>query len=163
MPSKGVNVVVFNTDRTRVLLQKREDFRVWAVPGGNIEPGESPEEAGIRETYEETGYHIELDRYVGEYWRPQMPNGGVTMLAFTGHVTGGSPDERGWESVAVDWFAPNSLPGRTVSFSRDVIADALVGHAGPVKRTQTLPLWQISLLRVGFVLRNVRNRLLGRQ
>jgi hypothetical protein len=65
--------------------------------------------------------------------------------------------------VAVDWFAPNSLPGRTVSFSRDVIADALVGHAGPVKRTQTLPLWQISLLRVGFVLRNVRNRLLGRQ
>lgn len=163
MPSKGVNVIVFNKDRSLVLLQKREDFRVWAIPGGSIEPGESPEEAGIRETYEETGYYIKIDQYVGEYWRPQMPNGGVRMLAYTGYVVGGSPDERGWESVAVDWFPPRHLPDRTVSFSREIIANALANHAVPVKKTQKLPVWQVSLLRVGFILRNIRNLLLGRQ
>jgi 8-oxo-dGTP pyrophosphatase MutT (NUDIX family) len=30
------------------------------VPGGAIEAGESPEEAAIRETLEETGYQVEL-------------------------------------------------------------------------------------------------------
>jgi len=32
----------------------------WGVPGGEIEPGESPLAAAIRETLEETGYQAEL-------------------------------------------------------------------------------------------------------
>jgi 8-oxo-dGTP diphosphatase len=158
-----VNVVVFSRDRSLVLLQKREDFRVWAIPGGSIEPGESPEEAGIRETREETGYHVAIDRFVGEYWRPQLPGGGGEILAYAAHAVGGNPDDRGWESVAVDWFPPHSLPNRTIRFSREIIADALTEHSGPVERTQTLPAWQFVLIRVGFVLRDVRNRFLGRE
>jgi len=33
----------------------------WFVPGGAIEPGESPSEAAIRETFEETGHRIYVD------------------------------------------------------------------------------------------------------
>jgi 8-oxo-dGTP diphosphatase len=33
---------------------------VWNYPGGGIEPGESPEEACIREVREETGYKIRI-------------------------------------------------------------------------------------------------------
>jgi len=36
----------------------------WAVPGGSIEPGETPEEAAIREAKEETGLDV---RILGEY------------------------------------------------------------------------------------------------
>ena len=53
--NRVVNVIVFNGDETEVLLQKRRDFRIWTLPGGHIESGESWEEAGIRETFEETG------------------------------------------------------------------------------------------------------------
>ena len=72
--NRGVNVIVFNDDETEVLLQKRRDFRIWALPGGHIESGEPWEKAGIRETFEETGYRIEVYRYVGEYSQPQMPH-----------------------------------------------------------------------------------------
>jgi 8-oxo-dGTP pyrophosphatase MutT (NUDIX family) len=30
---------------------------LWALPKGNLEPGESPEEAAVREVWEETGVH----------------------------------------------------------------------------------------------------------
>ena len=32
----------------------------WSVPGGMVEPGETPEDCAIRETLEETGYSVRL-------------------------------------------------------------------------------------------------------
>lgn len=44
----------------KILLTRRLDVPVWVLPGGGIERGESPEEAAIREVFEETGVHITL-------------------------------------------------------------------------------------------------------
>ena len=43
-----------------ILLTKRRDVPVWVLPGGGIEAYETPEEAVIREVFEETGVHITL-------------------------------------------------------------------------------------------------------
>ena len=37
----------------------------WTMPGGGIDPGEHPEDAAVRELWEETGYHVELDGLLG--------------------------------------------------------------------------------------------------
>jgi 8-oxo-dGTP pyrophosphatase MutT (NUDIX family) len=42
-------------DRGRVLLIRRSDNGLWAVPAGGIELGESVRQCAIREVYEETG------------------------------------------------------------------------------------------------------------
>ena len=34
--------------------------RFWSLPGGAIEPGESPEQAAVREALEETGYRVKI-------------------------------------------------------------------------------------------------------
>ncbi|MCF7806875.1 MAG: NUDIX hydrolase, partial [Simkaniaceae bacterium] len=63
----SVASLIFNPDKTEILLIKRRDVPVWALPGGGIDQGESPEIAAIRETLEETGYHVDITRKTAEY------------------------------------------------------------------------------------------------
>lgn len=53
-------------------------------PAGHVEPGETPIEAAIRETLEETGWHIELTSIIS-FSTFKAPSNGVTYyrLAFT--------------------------------------------------------------------------------
>ena len=59
--------IIFNNDNSKVLLVKRRDIPIWVLPGGGIEAEESPEQALIREIYEETGYHVQICRKCAEY------------------------------------------------------------------------------------------------
>jgi 8-oxo-dGTP diphosphatase len=43
---------------------------VWALPGGTVEPGETAEQAAVRETLEETGLGVEAVRLLGERVHP---------------------------------------------------------------------------------------------
>ena len=162
MPTQGSTVVILNPKTQEVLLHKREDFRVWSLPGGKIEPGESWEDAAIRETFEETGYRIAIDRLVGEYHRPQLPGGGNVTYVALGHVI--DPDaatERpGWETVEVRWFPVDALPPSLYRFARIFIADALAALPDPVARTLYAPWYEAVAMRLLFGLRDLRNRLL---
>lgn len=51
----NVYVVVKNGDRF-LLLKRKDGF--WEFPGGGVDWGENPEQAGKRETEEETGIQI---------------------------------------------------------------------------------------------------------
>jgi len=62
----GVGVIV--THRNRVLFGKRgarDTAFSWQLPGGWIEPGESPQQAAEREVLEETGLRLCEPRFVG--------------------------------------------------------------------------------------------------
>ena len=60
--------VIFSPCRTSVLLILRRDVPVWVLPGGGIDPGETPEQAIVREILEETGLTVKIDRLVGKYY-----------------------------------------------------------------------------------------------
>jgi ADP-ribose pyrophosphatase YjhB (NUDIX family) len=51
-----------------LLLVERKDGHGWAVPGGSIDPGESPVHASARELQEETGLQVEAG-----LWRETPP------------------------------------------------------------------------------------------
>jgi mutator protein MutT len=50
-----------------LLMMKRTDNQYWGVPGGTMEPGESPEQTVIRETEEEIGVHLHNPELFGVY------------------------------------------------------------------------------------------------
>jgi 8-oxo-dGTP pyrophosphatase MutT (NUDIX family) len=43
-----------------VLLRLHEKYNIWTGPGGHIDPGEDPNEAVLREVWEEVGLTVEL-------------------------------------------------------------------------------------------------------
>lgn len=52
-------VWVFDSSLSMVLLVNHR-WRQWVPPGGKVEDGETPREAAIRETAEETGFRVAL-------------------------------------------------------------------------------------------------------
>jgi len=60
-----VAAVVFD-EQDRVLLVKTTYNRAhpWGVPGGSLEYGETPEDAVVREVWEETSLKVEIDRFL---------------------------------------------------------------------------------------------------
>ncbi|MBA5762270.1 8-oxo-dGTP diphosphatase MutT [Vibrio sp. 404] len=57
-----VAAVIFNQDKSQIFITKRPDDKhkggFWEFPGGKVEPGESTEQAMVRELEEEIGIQV---------------------------------------------------------------------------------------------------------
>ena len=75
-PMVGVDTAVFNNEG-HLLLVKRSDDQLWALPGGWAELGETYQTSARREVREETGLEVEiqcaidvLSRMPGDFGQP---------------------------------------------------------------------------------------------
>lgn len=69
----GISAAII-TSGDRVLMVRRrvkEGELSWQFPAGGIEDGETPEEAAVRETLEETGLKVEAERLIGQRVHPK--------------------------------------------------------------------------------------------
>lgn len=113
----GARVVVEDMNG-RILLQKRSDFGVWGLPGGNAEPREAIEVTAVREVFEETGLVIADIVPFGFASNPkretvQFPNGDKCqffVMNFTTRTFSGDLAMLDGQSLSLDWFAPETLP-----------------------------------------------------
>lgn len=116
-----------------ILLARSAHFppEIFSVLAGFIEPGESAEEAVIREVWEETRIVVENVRYFDSQPWP-FPNS--LMLGFTAEYKSGEIDTSHDDEVeAAGWFSPNAMPktfpGR-ISISQWLLHDFLARHGG---------------------------------
>jgi ADP-ribose pyrophosphatase YjhB (NUDIX family) len=103
----------------RVLLIRRTDNGLWAIPGGAQDFGESIAKAAVRETKEEAGIDIEITGIVGVYTDPKhvmaYSNGEVRQqfsICFRGRRSGGeiAPSIESSEVRWVDRSELDTLP-----------------------------------------------------
>lgn len=96
MPDKIHLTVATVVKRDNLFLMVKETefgHSVINQPAGHVEPGEDIIDAAIRETYEETGWHVEIQNLIGIY-SSKAKISGITYyrLAFLATVLSHDPD-----------------------------------------------------------------------
>lgn len=114
-------VVIARNKLGQILLVHDRDSNNWTLPGGIIEPGETPADAAVREVWEETQVLATLTHIVGVVGGPGCEthycNGDrIAWVAtvFGAQVDDGSPVPDGAETTAARFVSPEELPSLTV-------------------------------------------------
>ncbi|WP_342599386.1 NUDIX domain-containing protein [Psychrobacillus sp. FSL H8-0483] len=61
MRNRGATVIIEN-GRVALIKRTKPHMTYYVFPGGGMEVGETPEQTAIRETYEEIGVHVRIQR-----------------------------------------------------------------------------------------------------
>ncbi|MBA9001845.1 NUDIX domain-containing protein [Thermomonospora cellulosilytica] len=106
---------VVTNERGEILMQRRADSGLWALPGGAMEMTDSLPGTAVREVKEETGYDIEVIGLVGTYTDPRhiiaYSDGEVRRqfnVCFLARLVGGELRVSD-ESLEVRWVPPGEL------------------------------------------------------
>ena len=103
-------VVRDDAGRVLLVLRANEPSRgLWSIPGGRIEPGETPRDAAAREVREETGLDVE----VGELLIT-ADLGPYVVDDFAARVVGGTL-RAGDDALDARWYAPAELASLPLS------------------------------------------------
>jgi 8-oxo-dGTP pyrophosphatase MutT (NUDIX family) len=110
----GVTAVVFD-HVDRVLLIRRSDTGQWAPITGIIDPGEQPAACAVRESFEEAGVRVTVQRLVSVTSGPRVThtNGDCAQyldLTFRCRHASGTPYPADDECIDAGWFGFDDLP-----------------------------------------------------
>lgn len=141
----AAGILLIAQDTGRILLAQRSPLvdrpGLWALPGGGVEPGESPHEGALRELREEVGWDGPVELHPAGTRRASR--GSATYHSFLG-VT---PVERApvlnWESSDAGWFDPDGLPSPLHPEAALLIAR----EAGRIRALSSRPDSLVELLR----------------
>lgn len=101
-------VIIENNKVLLVQQRKASAYGLWGLPGGHIEPGETPKAAVLREIQEELGLRLQQCVPLGVF-RERVEEGTLEMHTFTGAISGAIsiPED---ELMAYEWVDIGSLP-----------------------------------------------------
>jgi len=103
--------VVFIVQDDKLLLIQRgmnPGKGKWALPAGFVDYDESPEDAAIRETLEETHLTVTIDKLLAVY--PKKDNGlADIIIAYSASILDGEL-QAGDDASDVGWFIRGNLP-----------------------------------------------------
>jgi 8-oxo-dGTP diphosphatase len=107
-PLQCVGAVISDeSGRMLLILRGHEPGKgLWSIPGGRIEPGETDEQAVIREVAEETGLLVTCGRLLGTAELPGIAGATVIVRDYLAELAAGSAAQvavAGDDAAGVRW------------------------------------------------------------
>jgi 8-oxo-dGTP diphosphatase len=128
--TQGASAAILDDHGRLLVVKEGYDRRRYTFPGGAVEPGESPLDAVVRETREETGVTVAIEHLVGLYRLVD----GLTVSVFRCIVTDGEPAApEGWEIDEVGWFGPSEIPQPRGNILQHALDDVVGERRGVVR------------------------------
>ena len=133
--------VVHRTEagRAQIVLVHRREPRLWALPKGTPDAGETLDETAIRETREETGLEVEIEEPISAityFFVRGRTRFHKTVHFFLMRPVGGAVEEHDHEFDEVRWFQiEEALELMTHATERAVVlraAELLAARGDPV-------------------------------
>ena len=122
-PIPTVDIIIEIGDEI-VLIERKNDPKGWALPGGFVDYGEMLEDAAIREAFEETSIRITDLKLLGCYSDPARDNRQHNISTVFVAKGSGVP-EGGDDASSAALFPPDRLP-QNLCFDHDrIIRDYL--------------------------------------
>lgn len=125
---KTVMVFVVNEQNEVLLLRRRNTWfgnNEFAPPGGLVDTEETPEEAAIRECFEETNLSIENLSLISTTETHENPrvfqNHYFSTKTYSGDVINNEPSRHS----ELGWYPLDSLPENTMPHVRDIVKQHL--------------------------------------
>ena len=111
-PNVSVRTVIFNEDKTKVLLVREAKTQDYSLPGGWADLYDSPSTAAKNECLQEAGAEVEMIRLVGITDRTPFKNADSVpeyVVVFEGRITK-MYDKHEYETDDVQFFDIDNLP-----------------------------------------------------
>jgi 8-oxo-dGTP diphosphatase len=138
-PTPTVDILIELADQpgTLVFIERRNEPRGFALPGGFVDEGEWVADAAVREAKEETGLDVAIVELFHVYSNPKRdPRKHTLSTVFIGRATGAPVG--GDDAKRCIVAAPDALPGPLVFDHATIVADYVAykrsGARPPAKR-----------------------------
>ena len=121
-----------------LMIEERSSGRIVITqPGGHIEPGESPEQAMVREVLEESGCHVSATGLLGVYlWVHPQTGQQYLKVIYEAELLSHDPTLDLDEGIrAMHWYSADDIRARHRDLRTPVVLrcidDYLAGHRQP--------------------------------
>lgn len=123
LPLVGITAVIFRDEK--VLLGRRSDNGALTPITGIVDPGEEPADAAVRETREEAGVVVRVDRLAWVHQIPRITYGNGDQadyldLTFRCTWVSGVPEPVDGEMTDVGWFDLHDLDAVSAEMRRRI-------------------------------------------
>ena len=141
--TRDFTATTFVVQGNRTLLLWHKKIKAWLPPGGHIEPHELPEEAAVREVFEETGFEVELHGHRQRWGEVEVLRTPACILLedieaghqhidliYMGRVTGGRLRLNLREAIDFRWYTHGALDSAQVAADIRILGQRAIEALG---------------------------------
>lgn len=124
-PWIGIDAIILNEDKTKILLIKRGSkayYGMWGLISGKIDWGEEVKETIMREVKEETNLDVEILKFTGKYYdkKGRHPTKTMICLPHLCKIVGGKL-KSGDDALEAKWFDLKEIKNMDLAFDHKQI------------------------------------------